>query len=234
MTLSCVIIEDEPLAMEKLEGFIERIPSVRIEKCFDNALDGLHFLETSPVNILFLDIQMEGVSGIQLLENLKKKPYVIVISAYSEYALKGYELSVFDYLLKPYSFERLLSAVQKVTEDIKQKTDESPQASTPCIFVRTEYRLESINLDDILYIEGMQGYLKIYLKDKRILTKQTLKGMLATLPTDQFIQVHKSYIVALAKIESIEQNKIRIGQQLIPMGNLYKKKFYESIHSPLL
>ena len=170
----CVIIEDEPLAAEKLESFVARIPFLKLEGSFDNALEGLQFLKTHTVDLLFLDIQMEKITGIQLLENLSAKPYVVITSAYSDYALKGYELSVFDYLLKPYSFERFQMAVNRVSDDLKQKAGVKNENNSSQIFIKTEYRRENVHLDDILYIEGMQGYLKIYLSDKRILTKQSM------------------------------------------------------------
>jgi len=229
MTLSCIIVEDEPLAAEKLEGFIAQVPLLKLEGSFDNALEGLQFLNTHTVDLLFLDIQMEKITGIQLLENLSSKPYVVITSAYSDYALKGYELSVFDYLLKPYSFERFLAAVNKVFDDLKLKRVLNSENSGSQIFIKTEYRRENVHLDDILYIEGMQGYLKIYLPGKKILTKQSIKSMLEQLPEDQFIQVHKSYVVALSKIESIERNRINISGKCIPVGDLYKKRFYERI-----
>jgi len=231
MTLSCIIIEDEPLATEKLEGFIAQVPLLKFEGSFDNALNGLQFLNTHTIDLLFLDIQMEKITGIQLLENLSSKPYVVITSAYSDYALKGYELSVFDYLLKPYSFERFLGAVNKIFNDLKLKRALNNESSGLQIFIKTEYRRENVHLDDILYIEGMQGYLKIYLPGKKILTKQSIKAILKLLPEDQFIQVHKSYVVALSKIESIERNRIKISDKLIPVGDLYKKHFYERIEN---
>jgi len=231
MTISCIIIEDEPLAAEKLESFVARIPFLKLKGSFDNALEGLQFLKTQTVDLLFLDIQMEKITGIQLLENLSSKPYVVITSAYSDYALKGYELSVFDYLLKPYSFERFQMAVNRVSDDLKQKARAKNENNGSQIFIKTEYRRENVHLDDILYIEGMQGYLKIYLPDKRILTKQSMKAILKTLPEDQFIQVHKSYIVSLSKIESIERNQIKISGKLIPVGDYYKMQFYERIEN---
>ena len=231
MTLSCIIIEDEPLAAEKLNNFIAQVPMLEPEGSFDNALEGLQFLKTHTIDLLFLDIQMEKITGIQLLENLSSKPYVVITSAYSDYALKGYELSVFDYLLKPYSFERFLAAVNKVLDDVKLKKGSDNESNGSQIFIKTEYRRENVHLDDILYIEGMQGYLKIYLPGRKILTKQSIKSMLEQLPEDQFIQVHRSYVVALSKIESIERNRIKISDKLIPVGDLYKKRFYERIET---
>jgi DNA-binding LytR/AlgR family response regulator len=221
MNLSCIIIEDEPLAIEKLEGFIKKVPFLNLAGTFENALDGLHFLKTNPVDVLFLDIQMEQLTGIQLLETSNIKPYVIITSAYAEYALKGYELRVFDYLLKPISFERFLSAVNKVSDDISSKNVNHKENSN--LFVKTEYRIENIEISKILYIEGMQGYLRIVLPEKKIMAKQSFKTLMEQLPSEEFIQVHKSWVVALSKIETIERNKIIIRNIRIPIGDSYKE-----------
>jgi DNA-binding LytR/AlgR family response regulator len=228
MILSCIIIEDEPLANEKLENFIAKVPFLCLNASFDNAMDGLKYIKEKKVDLLFLDIQMEQLTGIQLLESLSKKPYVIITSAYSNYALKGYELQVFDYLLKPFSFERFLTAVNKVYDDIQQKNIVVEQSN---IFVKTEYRIENIPVNKILYIEGMQGYLRIVLTDKKIMTKQGFKSLLGQLPHSMFIQVHKSWVVAISKIESVERNRIKIGDKLIPIGDTFKEGFYSLIQN---
>lgn len=228
MILSCLIIEDEPLAAGKLEGFINTVPFLKLSASFDNALDGLAFIKSNRIDILFLDIQMEKVTGIQLLESLLQKPYVIITSAYSEYAIKGYELQVSDYLLKPFSFERFLVAVNKIYDDIKLKQNGGRNAN---IFIKTEYRIENIATDEILYIEGMQSYLQIVLKDKKIMTKQSFKSLMMQLPQGKFIQVHKSWVVAVSKIESIERSRIKIADKLIPIGDTFKDAFYLAINN---
>jgi len=224
MILQCIVIEDEPLATDKISGFISKVPFLQLCATFDNALEGLNYLKTNRVDILFLDIQMEQLTGIQLLESIVKKPYVIITSAYSEYALKGYELEVFDYLLKPYSIERFLAAVNKVY-DVLQPRNQIQNANQ--LFVKTEYRIECITTDEILYIEGMQGYLRIVLPDKKIMTKQSFSSLLGQLPEARFIQVHKSWIVAISKIESIERNRIKIGSALIPISDTYRDGFFK-------
>ena len=228
MNLTCIIIEDEPLAIKKLEGFLEKIPFVSLLASFDNALDGLAYLKQNKADILFLDIEMEQLSGIQLLETLVEKPYVIITSAYANYALKGYELRVFDYLLKPYSFERLLSAVNRVSDDILQK-QQNPNGEVTNIFVKTEYRIENVAVNDILYVEGMQGYLRIVLPGHKIMTKLTFKALLEQLPVSKFIQVHKSWVVNISKVEMIERNRIRIAEKFIPIGDSYRNGFYKAI-----
>jgi two-component system, LytTR family, response regulator len=226
MKLTCVIIEDEPLAVEKLKGFIEKIPFLDLKGSFENPLQGMEFLKTENPHIIFLDIQMEHLTGIQMLESIAVNSYVIITSAYAEHALKGYELQVFDYLLKPYSFERLLASVNRVYKDLEKK---SSYVAVQNIFVKTEYRLENVKVDDILYIEGMQGYLRIYLPEKKIMTKQALKSFFGQLPADRFIQVHKSWIVSVPKIESVERCRIKIGDRLIPLGDSFKTVFFERI-----
>jgi two-component system, LytTR family, response regulator len=227
MKLKCIIIEDEPLATKKLEVFIQRVPFLELVASFENAMGSLEFLKTNATDIILLDIQMEQLTGIQLLETMSARPYVIITSAYAEYALKGYELRVFDYLLKPFSFERFLLAVNKVYDDIQQKQNE--QKAVSHIFVKTEYRIENVEVDHILYIEGMQGYLRIHLSQKKIMTKQSFKSIMEQLPANKFIQVHKSWVIAIAKIESIEHNRIKIGGALIPIGDTYRDNFFEMI-----
>jgi two-component system, LytTR family, response regulator len=229
MTLSCIIIEDEPLAIEKLEGFIRDVPFLNLLGSFEKAMDGLSFLKSGSVDLVFLDIQMEQLTGIQLLETLTVKPYIIITSAYSEYALKGYELCVFDYLLKPYSFERFLSAVNRVYDDLLLKNQN--KNSEENIFVKTEYRVENIPVNEILYIEGMREYLQIGLPNKKIMTKMNFRSLLAILPAGKFIQVHKSWVVSIPKIESVERNRIKIGNKLIPVGDSYKDAFWMHINN---
>jgi DNA-binding LytR/AlgR family response regulator len=226
MKLSCIILEDEPLAIEKLKGFIQKVPFLDLINVFENPLKGLEFLITGKVDIVFLDIQMEHITGIQLLETIPVKSYVIITSAYSEFALKGFELHVVDYLLKPYSFERFLASVNRVYEDAKAKSSGGKGAY---LFVKTEYRIENIPLSDILYVEGMQGYLRICTSAKKIMTKQSFKTLLDQLPSDMFIQVHKSWVVSIPKIEQIERCRIKIGSQLIPIGDSYRDTFFARI-----
>lgn len=223
MILSCIIIEDEPLATEKLTGFINRLSSLKLISSFDNAIDGMQFIQNNPVDVVFLDIQMEELTGIQMLEALARKPYIIITSAYAEYALKGYELSVFDYLLKPFGFDRFLQAITKVHEDASSKVIPSESINSH-IFVKSENRQENISIDDIAYIEGMREYLRIVTTRKKIMTKQSFKSLLEQLPEKHFIQVHKSWVVNIKKITAIERNRIIIGETFIPIGRAFQEK----------
>lgn len=229
MKLKCIIIEDEPLATEKLKGFIENLPLLEFAGDFDNALEAVSFIKENQIDLIFLDIQMKGFNGIQFLETIKQKPYVIITSAYDQYALKCYEFSVDDYLLKPYSFERFVKSVNNIAELSAEQLKERNNNPKDSIFVSTEYRLERIELKKILYIEGMKDYLKVVTTEKNIMTLQSFKGIQEMLPTDEFIRTHKSFIVALNKIESVERNRIKIGKALLPISDTYKTGFYDLI-----
>jgi len=224
MIINCIAIEDEPLALKKIKEFIEQLAYLNLLEGFDNALDAIGYLKNNTVDLIFLDIRMKKISGIQFLESLQNKPKVIITSAYDEYALKGYELDVADYLLKPFTFERFLKSVDKVYNQLNGIKD---NITNDFIFVKTEYRIEKIILKDILYIRGMKDYLQIHTIDRNIMTLQTFKNLLEILPINDFRRVHNSYIVAMSKIEHIERNRIRIGKDLIPISDSYKDKFYE-------
>jgi two-component system LytT family response regulator len=228
MSLSCVIIEDEPLALERTKSFVLRLPYLRLIASFDNGIEAIPFLKSNQVDLLFLDINMDGFSGIQLLENSEVKSEVIITTAYDEYALKGFDLSVTDYLLKPFTFDRFLQAVDKAQNNLI-KCDVPPEKFF--IFVKTEYRLEKVFLNDILYIEGMRDYRRIHTTDKKIMTLQTFKDFEMEMPKRLICRVHKSYMVSLDKISSVERDRIRIKDVLIPVSETYKKNFLALIHS---
>lgn len=225
---TCIIIEDEPLALERTMQFAQKIPFLHVIATFDNALSGLAFLKSHQVDVLFLDINMDELTGIELLENSNIESQVIITTAYQEYALKGYELNVTDYLLKPFNFNRFLQAVNKAQDNLTQKASDKP---LEFIFVKTENRLEKVNLDDILYIEGMRDYRRIHTTNKRIMTLQNFKELEQIIPSDLICRVHKSYMVSLNKIESIERRRIKIANQLIPISETYKEDFLQKIHS---
>lgn len=226
-TYSCIIIEDEPLALERTKDFVTKIPFLNLCGTFDNALNGLAYLKSHEVAILFLDINMDELSGIELLENSKITSQVIITTAYQEYALKGYELNITDYLLKPFTFNRFLQAVNKAQENICKNIPDTPKNF---IFVKTENRLEKINLKDIIYIEGMRDYRRIHTTDKRIMTLQNFKELEQIIPSTLVCRVHKSYMVALDKIESIERSRIKISDQIIPISDTYKEAFFRKIN----
>ncbi|HSF88877.1 MAG TPA: LytTR family DNA-binding domain-containing protein [Saprospiraceae bacterium] len=226
--LSCIIIEDEPLALEKTKDFVNKVPFLHLSETFDNALTGLAYLNNNKVDILFLDINMDELTGIELLESSKINSQVILTTAYQEYALKGYELQITDYLLKPFNFNRFLQAVNKAQDNIVRRFADAPPEF---IFVKTENRLEKIMLNEIIYIEGMRDYRRIHTINKKIMTLQNFSEFEKLIPASVVCRVHKSYMVALAKIESVERGRIKIGDQLIPISDTYKDEFFHLINS---
>jgi two-component system, LytTR family, response regulator len=235
MKIKCVAVDDEPLALDIIKDYAGKIPFLELTGAFDNALESIDFIKKNKIDLLFLDIQMDDLTGIQLLKVLNPKPNVIFTTAYDSYALQGFELDAVDYLLKPISFERFLKAVNKVYEKLNvdsksevkhvEHTEYTP--GDDYFFVKTEFRLEKVCFSDILYIEGMGDYLKIVMPNKRLMTLQNFKKMEEMLPHNRFYRVHKSYIVALEKIENIERNRIKIGDMLIPISDTYKKPFFD-------
>ena len=225
--IDCIIIEDEPLAIEKLVNYISKLPSLRILNTFYSPIPALAYLNNTHVDLIFLDIEMKELTGIQLLESIHVKPKVIITTAYEQFAIKGFDLQVCDYLLKPVTFERFVQAVNKASEEINQ----TKKRHTNKIFVKTEYRLESIDVSDILYVEGMGDYRRIVSEEKKIMTLQSFSELTALLPQETFCRVHHSYIVSLDKIEKIERNRIYIKGKVIPVSNSYQKDFYSRINS---
>ena len=235
MILTCVVVEDEPLARNLLEQYILKVSHLQLVKSFSSPLVALDFLRNNSVDILFSDIQMPEITGISLLKILPKKPLVILTTAYSEYALEGYELDVVDYLLKPITLERFLKAVERATQRFTPistivslpETPFQTEASPQCIFVKDGTKLVKIRINEILYIEGLKDYVAIYTKDKKIVTLQTLKSLEVQLGSHQFIRVHHSYIVSFEAIDTIDKEKIQIGKVGIPISDTYRKSFKE-------
>lgn len=222
---TCIIIEDEPLALLRTKEFVQKVPFLQLKATFENALEGLAYLKANIVDILFLDINMDELTGIELLESSKIDSQVIFTTAYQEYALKGYELNVTDYLLKPFTFNRFLQAVNKASDNLKKNRPENQTY----FFVKTEHRLEKVNFSDIIYIEGMRDYRRIHFGDRSIMTLQNFKDLEVIIPQNIVCRVHKSYMVSLEKIESIEKNRINIANKLIPISETYKATFFDKI-----
>jgi two-component system, LytTR family, response regulator len=203
-------------------------------KACSGPLEAMEVLRTTSVDLLFLDVQMPEITGISFLKSLQKKPLVILTTAYSEYALEGYELDITDYLLKPITFERFLKAVDKANQRLSSGTPvaaEKPAAETPSpfIFVKDGTKLVKIRWDDILYVEGLKDYVTIHTRTQKVISLQRLKVLEEQLPTDKFIRVHNSFIVALDAIDSVHKDKIQIGNASVPVGDTYKKAFREFI-----
>jgi DNA-binding LytR/AlgR family response regulator len=227
MKINCIIIEDEPLALERTREYVLKLSFLNLLATFDNALDALTFLKTNAVELIFLDINLGEFSGIQLLESFNIQSQVIITTAYEEYALKGFELKVTDYLLKPFTFERFVQAVDRVQIDLPLK---KKPAIKNFIFVKTEKRLEKIFLREILYIEGMRDYRRIHTVNKKLMTLQTFTDFERQIPPNIICRVHKSYMVALDKIDSIEKDRIKISDQIIPISETYKPKLFALIN----
>lgn len=226
--VNCIIIEDEPLAIEKLTHFISKLESIRLLRSFSSAISAIDYLKTNTVGLIFLDIEMKDLTGIQFLESIRIDAKVIITTAYEQYAIKGFDLQVCDYLLKPISFERFVQAFNKASEELMQKKN---QKSINKVFIKTEYRLEGVETSEILYIEGMGDYRKIVTISKKIMTLQSFGELQNLLPKDMFCRVHNSFIVSLDKIEKIERNRIKIKDKTIPVSELYNKDFYQRINS---
>ncbi|MDO8896806.1 MAG: LytTR family DNA-binding domain-containing protein [Bacteroidales bacterium] len=225
--VDCIIIEDEPLAVEKLVLFINKIPNLNLLGTFNSGIDAIGFLNLNTVDLIFLDIEMKELSGIQLLESISIKSKVIITTAYEKYAIKGFELQVCDFLMKPITFERFLKSYDKANYEIER---EKGVKSVSKIFIKTEYRLEGVDTNKILYIEGMGDYRKLVTTEKTIMTLQTFKDLEDLLPTDKFCRVHNSYLVSIEKIEKIERNRIQIQKKLIPISHSYSKHFFKKIN----
>jgi len=237
MKINCIAIDDEPLALNKIREYIKRIGYLNLLNCFDNALDAIEFLKENKVDLIFLDIQMEELTGIQMLEALHEKPKVVLTTAYDEYALKGYELDVCDYLLKPISFQRFLQACEKVYDqlfplkqpDFSVPEPGSSEAKRGYFFVKNGSVTQKINFDDILFVEGMKDYLRIWTTKEKVMTLLSFKKLQETLPSKRFKRIHKSYLVAMDKIEKIERSHITIASQILPISESYRREFFEEI-----
>lgn len=227
MKINCIIVEDEPLALERTKEYALRLPFLNLRVTFDNALDALAFLKANEVELIFLDINLGEVSGIQLLETSAITSQVILTTAYQEYALKGFDLKVADYLLKPFTFERFVQAVERARDSLPKKQTLTPDS---LIFVKVENRLEKVSLREILFIEGMRDYRKIHADGRRLLTLQTFAEFERQIPPDIICRVHKSYMVSLDKIDSIEKGRIKIKDRVIPISETYREQFFSLIN----
>lgn len=235
--IRCIVVDDKPLAIDVLKHYISKVPFLELTMSTVNPLDALHTVLEGGIDLVFLDIQMPELSGLQFMKIVKGKCLVVLTTAYSEYAFEGFENDAVDYLLKPVSFERFFKAVEKAQILLKglsemDKPDPIPLAPTKeitHIFVKTEYKLVRVNITDILYVEGMQNYVTIYTANEKIISLQTMKKTEEQLPADQFIRIHKSFIIALNKIDTVERNQVHIGNKAITLGEVYKEAFYTSI-----
>lgn len=222
----CVVVEDEPLALERLRGYIGQLPLLQLAAAFDNAGDALAHLISQPTDLLFLDINLGGISGIELLESHAVNSAVILTTAHAEHAVRAYDLKVADYLLKPFMFPRFVQAVDRATSTMEPSSGSSPHGY---FFVRTELRLERVGFAELLYIEGAGDYRNIQTLTRRIRTLETFGDLEARLPASLVARVHKSYMVVLGVIESVERDRIVIRGKYIPVSGSYRDAFYARI-----
>jgi DNA-binding LytR/AlgR family response regulator len=225
LTINCIITDDEPLARKGLQGYVEKIDFLHLTDICEDALQLNTALKRQPVDLLFLDIEMPYVTGIDFLKNLVNPPKVIFTTAYERYAIQGYELDVLDYLLKPISPERFLKSVNKAYDYFLSKQENG----TSYFFVKTDNRLEKILFDEILFAEAMENYVAIYTNDKKIITHSTLKAVHEKIPSHQFIQPHKSYLVNINHINSVEGNMLHVSKYEVPVSKYQKEDVMEKI-----
>ncbi len=236
--ITTIAIDDEPLALQLVTGYIEKTPGLKLVGKFDNPVDAAEFLSDTSVDLIFVDIQMPDLSGIEFTRILEKGPKVIFTTAYEKYALEGYKLEIVDYLLKPFSFEEFLVAVHKVQKliSLEQKTVTRVEANNEFLFLKSDYKIRRINFNDILYIEGMKDYVKVHIQNssKPVLSITSLKLLESKLPDDIFMRVHRSFIVNLEKIDTIERSRIIFGKDYIPVSEQYKERFQEYLDKNFL
>ena len=243
--IKCLIVDDEPFARNLLEQYILKVPYLSLLRTCSNPLEAIEVLRENEIDLLFLDVQMPEITGITLLKDLHKKPLVILTTAYSEYALEGYELDVVDYLLKPITLERFLKAVEKASQRINPSLSKSAENNNlekntpekvinndfiqPFVFVKDGTKLVKIRLNEILYVEGLKDYVTIHTKSQKIVSLQRLKTLETQLPAEKFIRIHHSYIISLESIDAIFKEKVQIGNAYLPISDTYRKSFKDFI-----
>ncbi len=233
-----IAIDDEPLALQLVESYIRKTPGLELLGMFDNPLDAVEFLNREAIDLVYVDIQMPDLSGIEFIRSLEKGPKVIFTTAYEQYALEGFRLEAVDYLLKPFSYEEFLKATNKARKliQLEQNTLTKVEANNEFLFLKSEYKIRRINFNDILYIEGLKDYIKVYVynETKPILSLTSLKLLESKLPASRFMRVHRSFIVNLTRIETIERSRIVFGKTYIPISDQYKDKFHDFLDKNFL
>ncbi len=231
-------LKNEPLALKLVTDYIQKTPFLELAGTFDNPLDAIEFFSDEAVDLVLLDIQMPDLTGIEFSKTLQNSSKIIFTTAYEHYALEGFKLSAVDYLLKPFNYPEFLTAVQKAKKliELEQAALPTLEANNQFLFLKSEYKIRRINFNDILYIEGLKDYVKVHLQndEKPILSINTVKSLEEKLPTDRFMRVHRSFIVNLDKIETIERSRIVFGKTYIPVSDQYKEKFQDFLNQNFL
>lgn len=240
MKIKCIIVDDEQLARDLLERYIRKFPGLDLVKSCRSPIDAIDYLQNENVDLMFLDIQMPDLKGTELLQSLKHRPVVIFTTAYQEYALEGYQLDVIDYMVKPISFERFLQGVNKAIDQIKLirnseniiKSDSAPimeKDDKKYIHLKAEHKVHKLNLNEIMYIEGLKEYVTFYMENRKIIFLESLKNLEILLPVSQFMRIHKSYIINIDKISLLYGNQVKIRDVYIPVGKSYKKEVVDRL-----
>lgn len=232
--LRCIIVDDEPVARKILEEFTEQVPYLELAGKFENAIKAEAFLQGNRVDIMFLDIEMPKLTGLQYLKTSDVQPLVILTTAFPQYALEGYELDIIDYLLKPFAFSRFLKAAQKARDFAEMKNAGQPASTASFIFVRSDKRIEKVELADIFYIESLGNYVSICTENKKIIAYLTLKSIESQLPQADFIKIHQSFIVSLSRINAIEGNQVILKSKELPISRNYKDNVMQVVEQRLL
>ncbi len=225
--IKAIAIDDEPPALDVIETFCSKIDFIDLQKTFTKPTEALKYLRKFPIDLLFLDIQMPSLTGIEFYKALQQETKVIFTTAHSEYAVEGFNLQAVDFLLKPYTFERFEQAVKRAQDAIGQ-TRQSDSGSEQFLFVRADYSLVKINIADILYIEGLDDYLKIHIHNqKTIVTRMTMKSVLKRLPIRDFVRIHRSFIIPFKRVESVKNKMLMLEGKELPIGNSYEEEFFK-------
>lgn len=238
MKMRTIAVDDEPLALKLVSDYIGKTPFLELVGSFDNPLDAIEFLSNEEVELIFVDIQMPDLTGIEFTRTLEREHKIIFTTAYEKYALEGFKLNAIDYLLKPFSYEEFLKAAVKAHKKAELEAAATPtiEANNQFLFLKSEYKIRRINFNDILYIEGLKDYIKVYVvgEDKPVLSLNSMKALESKLPEEKFMRVHRSFLVNLDKIETIDRSRIVFGKVYIPVSDQYKEKFQEFLDKNFL
>lgn len=231
--MRCVAIDDEPLAVTLLEEYISKVSFLQLVGSFTDTVEAREFLEKEKADLIFLDIQMPDINGIQFYHSMPEKPMVIFTTAFSEYAVEGFNVNAVDYLLKPFEYNRFVKAVYKAKEFYEFTLSQEMRLTS--VFVKADYQLVKVNLKDVLFIEGLDDYIRIHMADnKNILTLMSLKAIVEKLPLHEFIRIHRSYIVPFSRIEKVSSKKIEVAGREIPVGISYSEAFFNAINKKIM
>ena len=227
--MKTIIVDDEKPAIQLLSAFVKRIPFLHLELATTNAFEALAFMNTQQVDLLLLDIEMPDITGIELVKSLEKPPFIIFTTAYENYAVKGFELDIVDYLVKPIPFDRFLKGINKVQKLVNNQGQVSTPPTENFILIKSDYQTIKILHDDILYIEGLKDYVKIFTETEMMMTRLNLKGIQEKLPAKSFVRIHRSYIASLAKISAFQKSQLTIKQQQLPIGESYREELLQKL-----